>query len=92
MRKALATFAVIALLFVVAGCPGASKVKDLQAQVAAQQQQITDMQGQVQKLTMERDSLAKVITDMAAKTTGGKTTGGKTTGGKQTGKPPRTGQ
>lgn len=67
MRKTLAAFAVVALLFVVAGCPGAQKVKDLEAQVAAQQQKITELEGQVATLTAAKDSLDKVIADLVAK-------------------------
>ncbi len=66
MKKALATLAVVALLLVVAGCPGAQKVKDLEAQVAAQQQKITELEGQVATLTATNDSLTKVIADMVA--------------------------
>ncbi len=93
VRRVLAAFAVIALLFVVAGCPGAQKIKDLESQVATQQQKITELEGQVAKLTAERDSLQKVVTELEAKATGGKTPGktpGTTPGGTKPGglKPP----
>ena len=61
MRKAVAGFAVVALLLVVAGCPGGPKVKDLEAQVGDLQQKITELEGQVVVLTAERDSLQGVI-------------------------------
>lgn len=57
MRKAVAGFAVVALLLAVAGCPGGPKVKDLEAQVGDLQQKITELEGQVVVLTAERDSL-----------------------------------
>jgi len=85
VRKLVAAVAILAVVFMV-GCQDTKKVTELQGTVDTQMQKITELEGQVQKLTVERDSLAKVIIDMTAKT-GGKTTGkttGKATGG-QTG-------
>jgi len=67
VRKALAAFAIVALLFVMAGCPGGQKVKDLEAQVETQQQTISELEGKVQTLTVEKDSLQKVIVELEKK-------------------------
>jgi len=89
---------VIALLFVVAGCPGQQKVADLEKQVSDQQMKLTELEGQVQKLTAERDSLAKLVTELQQtgkppRKAGGGGSGGSTGGGgDQSGKPSRTGR
>ncbi len=74
MRKLIAAAAVLAVVFVL-GCQDTQKVTELQGQVDKLTQQVTDLDGQVAKLTAERDSLAKVITEMTAKppAKGGKT-------------------
>jgi outer membrane murein-binding lipoprotein Lpp len=98
VKKAAVGLAVVALLFVVAGCPGQQKVADLEKQVADHQMKITELEGQVQTLTVARDSLQKLVTEMAQpeqgkpprKGSGGSTGGG--TGGGETGKPERTGR
>lgn len=92
MRKAAVALSVIALLFVVAGCPGQQKVADLEKQVADQQMKLTELEGQVQKLTAERDSLAKLVTEMEQTKPGRKAVGGSTGGGEPSGKPARTGR
>lgn len=99
MRKAAVVLSVIALLFVVAGCPGQQKVADLEKQVSDQQMKLTELEGQVQKLTAERDSLAKLVTEWQQtgkpprQATGGGSSGGSTGGGgEQSGKPSRTGR
>jgi len=82
VRKVLAASAVIALLFVVAGCPAGQNVTELQNKVSGMEQQITELQHQVQMLTMERDSLQTMVNDlMAKKGTTGKTESGTKTGG-----------
>lgn len=66
MRRVLAAVAVVAILFAI-GCQDTKKLTALQGQVDQQQQQITQLTSQVGMLTAERDSLQKVLTDMAAK-------------------------
>ena len=95
VKKLIAAAAILAVVFVL-GCQDTKKVTELQGKVDTMTQQITDMTGQVAKLTVERDSLVKVVTDLTAKLPqpkGGKTTGG-TTGTKPPAntKPPRTGR
>ncbi len=100
MRKAAVALSVIALLFVVAGCPGQQKVADLEKQVSDQQMKLTELEGQVQKLTAERDSLAKLVAELqepAGKKPGqtgrsGGTGGTGGTGGGQSGKPQQIGR
>jgi outer membrane murein-binding lipoprotein Lpp len=86
VKKVLAGFALVALLIVVAGCPNPQKITDLEKQVADGQMHITELEGTVQTLMMERDSLQKVITDMMAKKPGTGGTGG--TGGGTGGRVP----
>lgn len=69
MRKVVAGFAVIALLLVVAGCPNPQQITDLQKQVADAQMQITELEGTMQRLTVERDSLQTLVTELTAKKT-----------------------
>ena len=97
MRRLIAALAILAVVFVI-GCQDTKKVTELQGQVDKLTQQITEMENQVVvKLTAERDSLQKIVTDFVAK--GGKITtpgtGGKT-GGTTTpppsGKPPKVGR
>ena len=76
MRKLIAAAAILAVVFVI-GCQDTKKVTELQGKVDTMTQQITDMTGQVAKLTAERDSLGKVVTDLMAKLPPAK--GGKTT-------------
>ncbi|GEM_PF-1201610 len=66
MRKLIAAAVLLAVVFVL-GCQDTQKVTELQGQVDKMQQQITEMTDQVAKLTAERDSLVKVVADMAAK-------------------------
>jgi outer membrane murein-binding lipoprotein Lpp len=86
VKRLIAAMAILAVVFVM-GCQDTKKVTELQGQVDTQKQQITEYEGQVAKLTVERDSLQKIVTDAAAKAeakggkSGGKT-GGKTSGGR----------
>ena len=66
MRRLIAAAAILAVVFVI-GCQDTKKVTELQGQVDKQTQQITEMEGTVVKLTAERDSLAKLVTDLMAK-------------------------
>ena len=67
MRKLIAAAAILAVVFVV-GCQDTKKVSELQGQVDKLNQQITELQSTVvAKLTVERDSLAKVLADLQAK-------------------------
>jgi outer membrane murein-binding lipoprotein Lpp len=66
VRKLIAAAAILAVVFVV-GCQDTKKVTELQGKVDTMQQQITDMTGQVAKITAERDSLNKVVVDLMAK-------------------------
>ena len=94
VRKLIAAAAILAVVFVI-GCQDTKKVTELQGTVDKLTQQVNDANATVAKLTTERDSLAKVVTDMMAKmppAKGGKTTGGTTGGGTPAGKPPRTGR
>jgi outer membrane murein-binding lipoprotein Lpp len=76
VRKLIAAAAILAVVLVV-GCQDTKKVTELQGKVDTMTQQITDLNGQVAKLTVERDSLVKVATDLMAKLPPAK--GGKTT-------------
>ncbi len=94
MKKALAGLAVLSLLFVI-GCPAGGDTAELEEKVKVQQEKITELEKQVEMLTMERDSLATVITEMEQGSSGqtGGTTGGQTGGTTPPpGKPPRTGR
>ena len=78
MRKLIAAAAILAVVFVL-GCQDTKKVTELQGKVDTMTQQITDMTGQVAKITAERDSLNKVVVDLMAKlppVKGGTMTGG----------------
>jgi outer membrane murein-binding lipoprotein Lpp len=66
VRRLIAAAAILAVVFVI-GCQDTKKVTELQGKVDTMQQQITDMTGQVAKLTAERDSLNKVVVDLMAK-------------------------
>jgi outer membrane murein-binding lipoprotein Lpp len=66
VRRLIAAAAILAVVFVL-GCQDTKKVTELQGKVDTMTQQITDMTGQVAKLTAERDSLVKVVTDLMAK-------------------------
>ena len=98
MRLAAASALAVALVIVVAGCPGGQKVSDLEAQAQEQMQKIAELEGQVQMLTMERDSLQMLVDEKdggekPASTGGG--SGKQITPTKKTGepgKPPRTGR
>ena len=97
MRLMAASALAVDLVILVAGCPGGQKVSDLEAQVQDAQQKIAELEGTVQTLTMERDSLQKLVDEKM----GGKplktgrepgkqiTPSGKTG---EPGKPPRTGR
>lgn len=91
MKKAMAAAAALALLLVV-GCQ-VGNVKELEDKIAEQTQKITELEGQVQMLTAEKDSLVKVIAEMEAKKSGtAKTPAGGGTQSNPPGKPPRTGR
>jgi len=66
VKKLIAAAAILAVVFVL-GCQDTKKVTELQGQVDKLTQQVNDAGAQVAKLTTERDSLAKVVTDMMAK-------------------------
>jgi outer membrane murein-binding lipoprotein Lpp len=90
VRKLIAAAAILAVVFVI-GCQDTKKVTELQGTVDKMQQQVTDMTGQVAKLTAERDSLGKVVTDLMAKmpaAKGGTTKPPVSKGGGGTVKPP----
>ena len=87
MRKLVAGFAVAALLLVVTGCTNPQQIADLQKQVADAQMQVTELEGTMQRLTAERDSLQTVVTELLAKKTT-TTSGGKTTTGAREALPP----
>jgi outer membrane murein-binding lipoprotein Lpp len=98
MRLMAASALAVALVILVAGCPGGQKVSDLEAQVQDAQQKIAELEGMVQTLTMERDSLQKLVDEKMGggkppKT--GREPGKQITPSKKTGtpgKPPRTGR
>ena len=92
MRKLIAAMAILAVVFVV-GCQDTKKVTEIQGQLDKANQQITDLQTQLTTVTAEKESLGKVITDMAAAKGGTlkggtKKSGGGTGGGGGTLKPP----
>ena len=92
MRRLIAAAAILAVVFVV-GCQDTKKVTELQGTIDKQVQQITDLTGQVAKLTAEKDSIAKVVVELQAKLPGAKKPGVKP--GVQVnppGKPPRQGR
>jgi outer membrane murein-binding lipoprotein Lpp len=66
VRKLIAAAAILAVVFVL-GCQDTKKVTELQGQVDTMKQQITDLTAQVAKVTMERDSVIKLVTDLQAK-------------------------
>jgi outer membrane murein-binding lipoprotein Lpp len=66
VRRLIAAAAILAVVLVV-GCQDTKKVTELQGKVDTLTQQTTDMTGQIAKLTVERDSLAKVVADFMAK-------------------------
>jgi outer membrane murein-binding lipoprotein Lpp len=66
VRKLIAAAAILAVVFVV-GCQDTQKVTELQGQVDKLTQQVTDLNGQVAQLTAERDSVIKLVTDLQAK-------------------------
>ncbi len=94
MRIVATGFAVVALLFLVAGCPMGQNVSELKVQVEEQQQKITEFEGQVQTLTAERDSLQQLVDELSAEKGGpGEKPGEKPGEPKpKPGKPPRTGR
>ncbi len=71
MKRLIAAAAILAVVFVL-GCQDTKKVTELQGQIDKQTQQITEQDGQIAKLTAERDSLAKLVTDLQAKMPGAK--------------------
>jgi outer membrane murein-binding lipoprotein Lpp len=81
VKKLVAAVAILAVVFVV-GCQDTKKVTELQGQLDKANMQITELQGQLQTVTAEKDSLAKVLSDMAAKAPATKTV---TRGGTSTG-------
>ena len=98
VRKALTAVAVLSLLFVI-GCPMGGDTAALDEKIENQTEKITELEGTIEGLTAEKDSLMKVIEEMGAKSGGssggskpprtGGSGGGQTGGG---GKPPRTGR
>ncbi|OYD17419.1 hypothetical protein CH330_00170 [candidate division WOR-3 bacterium JGI_Cruoil_03_51_56] len=66
MRKVTTAFSVVALLFLFAGFSGCKKTSELQAQIDQQQQKITQLEGQVQTLTVARDSLQNLVQELSA--------------------------
>lgn len=83
MRKLVAALAVLAVAFVM-GCQDTKKMTELQGQLDTANQKITELQTQLGTVTAEKDSLGKLVTEMAAKLapkTGGTKTGGTKTGG-----------
>jgi len=66
VRKLIAAAAILAVVFVL-GCQDTKKVTELQGQVDKLTQQVNDANAAVAKLTTERDSLNKVVTDLMAK-------------------------
>ena len=66
MKRLIAAAAILAVVLVM-GCQDTKKVTELQGQNDKLTQQTTDMTGQIAKLTVERDSLAKVVVDLQAK-------------------------
>lgn len=94
MRKLIAAAAILAVVFVV-GCQDTKKVTELQGTIDKQVQQITDLTGQVAKITAEKDSLAKLVVELQAKMPGAKKPGRTGGGNVQTnppGKPQRQGR
>jgi outer membrane murein-binding lipoprotein Lpp len=90
VRRLIAAAAILAVVFIL-GCQDTKKVTELQGQVDKLNQQITEMQNVVvAKLTVERDSLAKLVADFQAKypPAGTKPTGTKPPSGA---KPPKPG-
>ena len=83
--------AILAVVFVV-GCQDTKKVTEIQGQLDKANQQITDLQTQLTTVTAEKESLGKLITDMAVKAggslKGGTKKSGGGTGGGGTLKPP----
>lgn len=75
--------AVVAVVFV-AGCQDTKKVTEMQGQIDTANQKITELETQLAKVTVEKDSLGKLVVDLAAKVPAAKTGGGKT-GGTKTG-------
>lgn len=73
MRRLITGFAVAALLIAVAGCPNPQKIADLQKQVADAQMQVTELEGTMQRLTAERDSLQVLVEELTAKKPAGTT-------------------
>jgi len=66
VRKLIAAAALLAVVLVL-GCQDTKKVTELQGKVDQMTQQITDMNGQMAKLTATNDSLAKALADTTAK-------------------------
>jgi len=66
VRKLIAATALLAVVFVL-GCQDTKKMTELQGKVDQMTQQITDLNGQVAKLTATNDSLAKAMNDSMAK-------------------------
>lgn len=66
VRKLIAAAAILAVVFVL-GCQDTQTVTKLQGQVDEMEKQITEMTGQLQVVTAEKDSIAKVLMDMQAK-------------------------
>lgn len=93
MKRMIVAAAAILAVVLVVGCQDTKKVTELQGTIDKQVQQITDLTTQVQKLTVEKDSLVKFITDLQAKLPGAKKPGAKPgVPVNPPGKPPRTGR
>jgi outer membrane murein-binding lipoprotein Lpp len=77
VRKLVAALAILSVVFVI-GCQDTKKVTELQGQVDKLTQELDQAKMDLAKKTAECDSLAKVIADMSAKTPAAKGTKGTT--------------
>jgi len=93
VKRLIAAAAILAVVLVM-GCQDTKKVTELQGQLDKANQQITELTGQLQVITAQKDSIAKVLADMQAKAPAAKgTTPTKPPTTKSSGgKPPRTGR
>ncbi len=92
MRKLVAALAILAVVLVI-GCQDTKKVTELQGQVDKLTQELDQAKMDLAKKTAECDSLAKVIVDMSAKTPAPKGSSKPAPTPKPpTGKPPKVGR
>ncbi len=66
VRKLIAAAAILAVVFVI-GCQDTQKVAELQGQVDKLTQQVSQDSTTIAKLTAERDSVVKLVTELQAK-------------------------